>query len=185
MNRATFQSASGFSRTLASLECFPLSCTSCLQQRWEAVLPLMFGFPLLRSAADWGPRRCSSHVNTKSHHNGCAVSKSVARCCGAGEARWRLLCSSCRSEIWRSSQPFTVIVLGQSVCVLQEQTTTKFFTLKKEYRSKGRSVRQVYMEVWGINISELRWTQPTQNTTRDKKERFVRLYFWMIQCEMS
>lgn len=165
MNRGVFQSASGFSRTLASLKCFSLSFTSCLQQRWEAALPLMFGFRLLRSAADWGPCRCSSHVNTKSHHNGCAVSKSMARCHGTGEARWRLLCSNCRSEIWRSSNPFTVIVVGQSVCILQEQTTTDFFTLKKEQYKRSisslglyRGMRHKYFRV-EVNAAHTKYDQ--------------------------
>lgn len=122
MTWRTFQAAPGFSRSLASLigvfHCLP--APACLQQGWRATLSprQMFGFRLLRSVQTEDPSPPLLSCIQKSRCNGCTASKPASQGRPAGEARWRLLCSSCRSEICCSSQPFTVIVLGQSVCTL-------------------------------------------------------------------
>lgn len=63
----TFQSASGFSRSLASLRCFPRSASSCVSAAGTngcLVSPTDVWVSSFKVGADGGPRRCSSHVYT-------------------------------------------------------------------------------------------------------------------------
>lgn len=117
-----------------------LPAPACLQQGWRAMLSprQMFRFHLLRSVQTEDPSPPLLSCIQKSRRNGCTASKPASQGRPAGEARWRLLCSSCRSEICCSSQPFTVIVLGQTLCTLGKRgrrQQERFFTLKEQHKN--------------------------------------------------
>lgn len=150
MNQEAFQSASGFSRTLASLKCFSLSASSCLSaaETSGCVASLrdvwVSSFKVGRRLRPSPLLLSSKH---KSHRNGCAASKSVAAqqakradvfCVRAVDQKPGVAHNHLQSLSWDRV----------CVCVYAERMTTESFTLNKEqYKSKGPSVHQFHVDV--------------------------------------
>lgn len=150
MNQEAFQSASGFSRTLASLKCFSLSASSCLSaaETSGCVASLrdvwVSSFKVGRRLRPSPLLLSSKH---KSHRNGCAASKSVAAqqakradvfCVQAVDQKPGVAHNHLQSLSWDRV----------CVCVYAERMTTESFTLNKEqYKSKGPSVHQLHVDV--------------------------------------